>query len=118
MASDAVTIIDAETVGASGTTSASYEVPNLSLQHRAAHAVVIEGDANGGNVDLTVDVTFNGVSGNVAPDGDNSYTALDLTGDAVVVYPESRGAATLEVTIDNNGGSGSVISVHVVPYRA
>lgn len=119
MASDAVAVIDTEdATGSGGTVSGSYEVPNLSLQHRVEHAVVVEADVNGDDLDVDVRLQYNGTDGDAEVNGDNSYTGLDATTYDQVVYPETSGASSLEITVTNGNASTTAVSVFVVPYRA
>lgn len=118
MPSQATTVIDGQTASSGGgTVSDSYDVESKTFQNRegVGYAVIVEGDSNGGNLDLDVRGTFNGVSGTV--NLNNSYTGLDATTNHVARYPSTEGAATLEIEVTNQAGSDSVVSVYVVPYK-
>lgn len=125
MAEAQLVIDNVSLAGSGGVESATFDAESKQFGASAdfqEYVVVIQADANGSNLDLSVRTYYDGTSGQaVALDqagaDENSYTGLDATTWDQAVLVVAPAADQLEIVVTNQNASASTVSVWVVPHR-
>lgn len=112
------TLIDSKTVGSGGGTesgSCSSDGANDEL------ALIVRGDSNSSDFDVAVTGVAFGVSGTlVEPNFSASVTNADATTDSnndqAIRLTGVRGYRRIEITVTNNAGSDTTVTVEQVEY--
>lgn len=99
------------TVGAGATETTTG---SINAQKSSAVAVFINGDANSGDLDISLVTnarSANTATETITPNFDLSVANRDATGDLVVIFPVYGIVTEAQVEVTNNGASSTTITV-------